>query len=107
MLQRRIGMIWTSSGWAVSMSPRANSRADRILRLAVVARPISNAECRTTTVERSTLTLCPSAFYFLPSTFYIPLSGFRPQAADVCADRDRGTEDRLDRDHAEEPVPSH
>ena len=33
MLQRRIGMIWTSSGCAVSVRPRANSRSDRALRL--------------------------------------------------------------------------
>src|SRR5437867_1855006 len=32
MLQRRIGMIWTSKGWAVSTSPRANSRNERALR---------------------------------------------------------------------------
>src|SRR5437773_10607801 len=32
MLQRRIGMIWTSKGWAVSTSPRASSRNERALR---------------------------------------------------------------------------
>ena len=36
MLQRRIGMTCTSSGCAVCASPRANSRADRTLRLTVV-----------------------------------------------------------------------
>jgi hypothetical protein len=36
MLQRRMGMIWTSSGWAVWVSPRRNSRADRAFRPAVV-----------------------------------------------------------------------
>src|SRR5580765_8477709 len=41
MLQRRIGMIWTSSGCAVCVSPRTNSRTDRILRLAVVRALIS------------------------------------------------------------------
>src|SRR5262249_32385955 len=33
MLQRRIGMIWTSSGWDVLTSPRRNSRRERALRL--------------------------------------------------------------------------
>ena len=35
MLQRRIGMICTSSGCAVSVRPRTNSRSDRALRLAL------------------------------------------------------------------------
>src|SRR5262249_48992575 len=34
MLQRRIGTTWTSSGWSVLASPRANSRTDRHVRLA-------------------------------------------------------------------------
>src|SRR5919197_2659358 len=33
MLQRRIGMIWTSSGCSVFASPRRNSRTDRSRRL--------------------------------------------------------------------------
>src|SRR2546428_9513782 len=37
MLQRRIGMICTSSGCAVCTSPRTNSRKDRALRCAVVS----------------------------------------------------------------------
>src|SRR4051812_1110685 len=70
------------------MSPRANSRADRILRLAVVARPLSNAECRTTTVERSRQTFFLTTFYILPSTSRYAVSGRRrrtcsPIATDV------------------------
>src|SRR6478735_6256090 len=34
MLQRRIGTRWTSNGWSVAASPRANSRTDRTARLA-------------------------------------------------------------------------
>src|SRR3954452_25211497 len=34
MLQRRIGTKWTSSGWSVAASPRANSRTDRTVLLA-------------------------------------------------------------------------
>src|SRR3954454_21773151 len=35
MLQRRIGMIWTSRGCDVSSRPRTNSRADRAFLLTV------------------------------------------------------------------------
>src|SRR5689334_6022261 len=43
MLHRRIGMIWTRSGCAVCTRPRTNSRAERSLRLAVIANDI--VEC--------------------------------------------------------------
>ena len=70
----------------MSTSPRANSRADRILRLAVVARPIGNAECRV--LEAG----CSASLH---STFFILLRGLGAQTADVFADRDRRAEDRL------------
>jgi len=62
MLQRRMGMICTSSGCAVCASPRANSRADRSLRLAVVRNANRKiiAQTADSTAGRSLRTLSPT-----------------------------------------------
>src|SRR6478672_2283590 len=82
MLQRLIGMIWTSSGCAVWTSPRANSRTDRALRL----------------IELSDKT-------------GIIASGRRrferPQPPHALADLERPVENRADRDEPEQLVPRH
>src|ERR1051325_6474758 len=81
MLQRRIGMIWTSSGWAVCVSPRANSLRERALRLRVLfTDPQSIASgCRRGRLRGA-------------------------QALDVFADLERSVEDRPDGNETEEVV---
>ena len=88
MLQRRIGMIWTSSGCAVWTSPRANSRADRALRLATVA--------------MLAMPMRDLLMKIIASRF----GRGRTEPPDVLADFDRVVEDRLDRNDAEDLVPS-
>src|SRR6185295_16997461 len=77
MLQRRIGMICTSSGWAVWTSPRANSRRERALRL---------------TVEKDKTEIIASGDRRLDW----------PQPSPLLPDLQRPVEDRADRDQTEE-----
>src|SRR5262245_39818351 len=44
MLQRRIGTMWTSSGWSVPARPRVNSRTERSLRLVFRSRRVVISE---------------------------------------------------------------
>src|SRR5712672_1594666 len=80
MLQRRMGMIWTSSGCAVCTSPRANSRSERALRLTDL-----NDKSEIIALSRRRLG--------------------RPQPPHVFADLQRSVENHADRDEAEEIVP--
>src|SRR6187399_3046485 len=79
MLQRRIGMMWTSSGWSVWTSPRANCRRERALRLMI---------------RRDKREIIASGHGRLG----------RPQAPHALADLQRTREDRSHRHNAEELV---
>src|SRR6266567_2804311 len=98
MLQRRIGMICTSSGCAWWTSPRTNSRTDRAFRLAVV-RTISPY------LEISDFRFQTSDFRLQTSDLKLETSHFtfrRPEAFDALPELERVVEDRSNRDQAEE-----
>src|SRR5436190_23055198 len=89
MLQRRIGMIWTRSGWAVWTRPRANSRSDRSLRLAVM-----NDRMGMVRLKADPTRIVPSRVRF-----------DRTQPLQPFADLERPVEDRSHRDEPEKPMP--
>src|SRR4051812_36672231 len=84
MLQRRMGTRWTSNGWSVAASPRANSRTDRTVRLAF----------RIVRIKRAIISGCSRGG-----------CGRGPHALHAAADPQRMGENRPDLEAAGEPVP--
>src|SRR3954449_5590113 len=84
ILQRRMGTRWTSSGWSVAASPRANSRTDRTVRLAF----------RIVRIKPAIISGCSRGG-----------CGRGPHPLDAAANPQRVGEDRPDFEAAREPVP--